>query len=89
VRREACRLRFHGWDSYVNGMRDAARENASAFGFSIMITSVFGVLATLESAPGVLEVFLFAPGATLGFSLTLTLARLGTSGDGWQSSEVT
>jgi hypothetical protein len=72
-------MRFHGRAAYANGIRDAARENAPAFGFSIMITSVFGVLATLDGTPGAGEVFLFAPGATLGFALTLLLARLGTS----------
>lgn len=62
---------------YVQGLRLGVRENAQAFAFSIMITSSFGVVASLEGAPRVGEVWAFMPGAVLGFVAVLVVATAG------------
>jgi hypothetical protein len=62
---------------YVHGLRAAVRFNAQAFGFSIVITSSFGVVAAYEGAPDVGEVYAFMAGAVLGFVAVLAAASAG------------
>lgn len=47
-------------------MRTSVRNNASAYGFSVMITAAFGVLSAALGSPRVGDVFLYAGGAVLG-----------------------
>ena len=61
---------------YRAGLGRSTRENAGAFAFSIMITSVFGVVSALDPGPAAWEVVLFAGGAVLGFVAIALLAEL-------------
>jgi hypothetical protein len=61
---------------YRAGLGRSARENAGAFAFSIMITSVFGVVSALERRPAAGDVFLFAAGGVLGFVAVAWLGQL-------------
>lgn len=70
-------LAFHGLHPYREGIRTAARENATAYGYSIMVTSSFGVLAAMEPNPPLWAYFLFAFGAALGFPLVILPATKG------------
>jgi hypothetical protein len=56
-------------DNYVRGLRSAAHNNASAYGYSVTITATFGILSVVEAATTVLEIFAFASGAVLAYAL--------------------
>ena len=62
---------------YAEGLRTSVRTNATAYGFSIMITSSFGVVAaeSARAAPG--DIFLFAFGAVAGFGAVQLAATRG------------
>lgn len=70
-------LAFHGLGLYREGVRTASRENATAYGYSIMVTSSFGVVYSLEPDPGLWAYFAFAAGAALGFPLVVGVATKG------------
>ena len=53
---------------YAQGLRTSVRTNATAYGFSIMITASFGVTTVLQPKPGAGDIFLFALGAVAGFA---------------------
>lgn len=59
------------------GLRTSVVGNATAFGFSIMITASFGVLSRTEGSPTVGEVYGFAVMAVLGFVLLEAVASKG------------
>ena len=62
---------------YLAGLDCAASGNAQAFGFSILITVTFGVVASAHGEPDVGELFGFALAAVSAFSaLNLVAARL-------------
>ncbi len=61
---------------YRTGLGRSTRENAGAFAFSIMITSVFGVVGALDPHPRWWEVMLFAVGGVAGFSAVAGLGQL-------------
>ena len=70
-------------------MRSSVRQNAPAYGFSIMITSAFGITSTLQPSPATWVVPLFALGAVGGFvlvDLAATHALRDDSADGERSS---
>jgi hypothetical protein len=50
-------------------MRTAIRNNMSAYGFSVMITSSYGVLNTSIGSPSVGNIFMFAAGAVISVML--------------------
>ena len=56
-------------DNYVRGLRSAARNNASAYGYSVTITATFGMLSVVTGTTTVLEIFAFAGGAVLAYAL--------------------
>ncbi len=62
---------------YAEGLRTAVRQNSTAYGFSIMVTASFGVLAAFDPHLRVWECFLFAVGAAAGFPLVLVAATKG------------
>jgi hypothetical protein len=71
------------------GMRSSVRQNAPAYGFSIMITSAFGVTSTLERKPATWVMPLFALGAVAGFvliDLAATHALRDEAADGERST---
>ena len=53
-------------EAIEGGVRTSVRNNASAYGFSVMITAAFGVLSASLDTPTVGEVFLYAAGAVSG-----------------------
>ncbi len=56
-------------DNYVRGLRSAARNNASAYGYSVTIAATFGILSVVTSVTTVLEIFAFAGGAVASVPL--------------------
>lgn len=63
--------------SYVRGLQTSARDNASAYGYSVTITSAFGILSAVRGSPGVAAIFAFAIGAILAFSAVEAVASGG------------
>jgi len=64
-------------DNYVRGLRSAARNNASAYGYSVTITATFGILSLVTGTTTVLEIFAFAGGAVLAYALVDAVASGG------------
>jgi hypothetical protein len=54
---------------YRRGLSTSVVNNASAFGFSVMITAGYGMLSHFYSHPSVPNVVLFALGAVLGIAV--------------------
>ena len=52
----------------VHGLRAAILNNASAYGFSVMITTVLAATQTILQPPELLELFLYAGGTTIAFA---------------------
>ena len=52
-----------------HGLDASIRANYTAYGFSVMITASFGVLASEQPSPGTGEIFIFVLGAVLAFIL--------------------
>lgn len=52
----------------ARGIRTSVRSNASAYGYSVMITATYGVLSVTTPAPSVPRIFLFLAGAAVAFS---------------------
>ena len=62
---------------YLHGLQHSARENVSAYGYSVTITASYGLLTVILGSPSVLEIFIFACGAVLaGRVPTRSLFRL-------------
>jgi hypothetical protein len=55
-------------DNYVRGHRSAARNNASAYGYSVTVTAAFGILSTVGSTATVPGIFAFAGGAVSAYA---------------------
>lgn len=53
----------------LRGVRRAVRTDASAYGYSILVTTVFGLVNLQDGPPTVGRLFAYAMGATLGFAL--------------------
>lgn len=62
---------------YVRELRLSLRNNAGAYGFSVMITGVFAVLSAIYSSPDVTEIFLFLVGAVVSFATIEVVATRG------------
>ena len=63
--------------TYAEGVRASLGTNASAFAYSAMMTSTYGVLTTILGASTVLETFTFLVGAATAFTLTEAVASRG------------
>lgn len=61
----------------AHGIRTSVRNNLTAYGFTVMVTSSFGVLAATVGAPTVGHVFLFAGGAVTGVTAVEAIASRG------------
>lgn len=59
------------------GVQGAVRSNATAFGYSILITTTYGVVDQETGGPSVLRILMFVLGATFGFALWETIASRG------------
>ena len=53
----------------LRSVRRAVRTDASAYGYSILITAVFGMVNLKDGSPTVGRLFAYVLGATLGFAL--------------------
>jgi hypothetical protein len=51
------------------GLRSTVGRESTTFGFSILVTAAFGLLQKSEGSPDVPQVFLFAVGSALSFTL--------------------
>lgn len=54
---------------FYRGLGESTRHNALAYGYSVAITGTFGILAAVDRAPHVLDIFLFATGAAATFAI--------------------
>jgi len=72
-----ARITHRGGESYTEGLRTSIRNNAPAYGFSIMITATFGVATALVGTPRPWEVFLYATGALVAFVCVESVATFG------------
>lgn len=61
------------------GLRRAVRSDATAFGYSILITATFGAVDLRIGQPDVARLFAFVLGATSGFALLEAVASRGFS----------
>ena len=61
----------------VHGLRVAILNNATAYGFSVMITTVFVATQTILAPPQLGELFLFAGGTTVAFAAVEAVATAG------------
>lgn len=61
----------------LHGARTSLRTNASAYAYSIFITSCFGIVNVAVGSPSVLRIFLFLGGATIAFALAETVVSRG------------
>jgi hypothetical protein len=60
--------------AYARGVRASLGNNAAAYAYSVMITASFGVLTTILGPSRVVDVFTFALGAVVAFTLTDVVA---------------
>jgi hypothetical protein len=63
--------------SIEQGVRTSVRNNAAAYGYSVMITASFGVLSAALGAPELGDGFLYAAGAVSGVTLVEGAASRG------------
>lgn len=59
------------------GIRRGVRTDATAFGYSILITATFGVVQLKAGPLSTSRIFLFVVGATLGFAVSEAVASRG------------
>lgn len=64
-------------ETMKRGLGESARDNSTAFGFSLTIAGTGLVLADLEKPPAVLEVFLLIGGASLAMIVVAAIASAG------------
>lgn len=62
---------------YVRELRLSLRNNAGAYGYSVMITSCLATLSATKQSPQVHEIILFILGAVASFALVETIASRG------------
>lgn len=62
---------------YRRGLRSSVVNNSSAFGFSVMITTTFGMIQHFKGSPTFLQVMLFGICAVLAFSIIEGVASNG------------
>lgn len=53
----------------VRSLRSAVGRESTTFGFSILVTVVFGVLQVTHGSPQILQIFLYAVGAVMSFTI--------------------
>ncbi len=54
---------------YRRELRTTIRNNAAAYGYSVLATTSFAMLQALTGTPGIGEIFLFVAGASGSFAL--------------------
>ncbi len=63
--------------TYARGVRASLGNNAAAYAYSVTITAAFGVLTTIVGPTRLWDVFTFAFGAALAFTVTDAVASRG------------
>ncbi|GAA1425855.1 hypothetical protein [Agrococcus citreus] len=53
----------------LRALRSTTGRESTTFGFSILVTVAFALAQTVEGAPGVPEIFLYAAGAVMSFTV--------------------
>lgn len=53
----------------LRALRSTTGREATTFGFSILVTVTFGVLQTMAGAPNIPQIFLYAAGSVLSFTV--------------------
>lgn len=62
---------------WARGVHTSIRGNVTAYGYSILVTTVFGALQGLEGSPTVTQIFLYVGGACGAFAgLEAVVSRL-------------
>ncbi|MGY1845372.1 hypothetical protein [Modestobacter sp. SYSU DS0875] len=61
----------------IRTMRSTVGRESTTFGFSILVTAVFGILQVTQGSPDLPRVFLFATGAVASFTLLEGLLSAG------------
>lgn len=61
----------------VRSMRSTVGRESTTFGFSIVVTVVFGLAQSAEGPPTTLQVFLYAVGAVMSFTILQGLLSRG------------
>ncbi|HLJ03969.1 MAG TPA: hypothetical protein VKT31_11050 [Solirubrobacteraceae bacterium] len=64
-------------EHYVRGLGTSVRNNALAYGYSIMATSSFGMLAHTDGPLTVLHIFMFVIGNSLAYAAVNALVTRG------------
>src|SRR3954465_372593 len=62
---------------FEHALQGAVLNNSSAYGYSVLITATFGVASVQLGDPSVGDVFLFAGGASIAFTLLGILVTAG------------
>ncbi len=73
---------------YRRGLLSSIRGNAAAYGYSVMITSSYGILSGKLGSPSVGQTLLFGLGATLAFIALETLSARGLRRDRGERSSI-
>lgn len=60
--------RRHG-STILRALRSTTGRESTTFGFSILVTVTFALAQSTEGAPGVPEIFLYAAGAVMSFTV--------------------
>lgn len=64
----------HDLGLFVRELRLSLRNNAGAYGYSVMITCALAMLGAIHRSPDVGQIFLFVLGAVASFALIETVA---------------
>ena len=65
------------WRLYSQGLRTAARNNVTAYGYSVLITASLAVMSRPLGTPDVRDCFVFLGGAVAAFALVEAVASRG------------
>lgn len=55
--------------TFLRALRSTTGRESTTFGFSIVVTVTFALAQSVEGSPGVPEIFLYAAGAVLSFTV--------------------
>lgn len=53
----------------VRSLRSTVGRESTTFGFSILVTVTFGILQSTQGSPSTLQIFVYATGAVLSFTI--------------------
>jgi uncharacterized membrane protein len=57
------------FEHFTRGLGESTRTNGLAYGYSVLITSTFGVVHALDGGPDVVQCVLFAVGTSIVFAV--------------------